>query len=228
MTRRLMALIAFGVETLGRDVDSAAAALKRHGFTVTRMSETQLKQLEIPGDEFLEAWIDAPTAPEDEIANEIWDRVREIVETFGGSCAEQPDEIGYEHEPFAFLFTENMRATRWPAEHEAKKRCFRCRRAAPETRRMVKSTRTVKSPRANLCDDCLAQLLAESVKESPSVDGNCVFCGRSTPHVQKMLKLDGESVVCSECIIEGMYVLNKYEAALKRAGMKDRWDMDGP
>jgi hypothetical protein len=83
---RIAGLIAFSVE-LEPDPDGAAIALRKAGFTITRLP-ARFWHLLIPGDDFLYAVTGGAITDDYKILGAVMNEINVIVRDYGGGCSE--------------------------------------------------------------------------------------------------------------------------------------------
>jgi hypothetical protein len=78
------------------DPDAAELALRRLGYTVARLPDRLRHRITVPGDDFMQAYVDVRVADEWKAASDdewkaagaIMDEVNAIVDGYGGACLE--------------------------------------------------------------------------------------------------------------------------------------------
>lgn len=77
------------------DPDAAEFALRRAGYMVARLPDRLRHRIKIPGDDFMQAFMDAVITDEWKVTCAIMDELNAIVHGYGGVCmecgAEPPD-----------------------------------------------------------------------------------------------------------------------------------------
>jgi hypothetical protein len=89
MQIRVVGHIAFcGTLDIPPDPDAAELALRRAGYTVARLPDRLRRRIRIPGDDFMQAYLDVAVADEWKATSVIMDEINGIVDGYGGECLE--------------------------------------------------------------------------------------------------------------------------------------------